>query len=116
MSELMLHLTTQRRLHKKCGANALSNLFNSAAERIAELEKERDDLLERTQREVFAFDFKTHNLEQQAIGIISTANKMNDIYVNDHNLRSVPPAQFAWWTRCFGYMKEQAEALKADKL
>ena len=58
--------------------------------------------------------FKGNNLEQQANGIEATANKMNDIYTTEHNSKAVPPAQFGWWTRCFGYMIEQADKIRKE--
>lgn len=39
MSELTEMLALQSKMHKKHGANALGQLFDSAIERIAELEK-----------------------------------------------------------------------------
>ena len=54
------------------------------------------------------------DLEQRAIGIADTAIKMNNIYVDDHNLKAVPTAQFSWWNRCFKYMVEEAERIKTQ--
>ena len=47
-SELLMLLKHEARTHKLCGANGLGKLFESAVERITELEKALRDLLAAT--------------------------------------------------------------------
>jgi hypothetical protein len=117
--------------YKNATRKELWEILQIQVERIAELEKERDELniqvevLKHSDAEYYGLysellfspneppeNLEAHNLEQQEKGVEGTAKEMNNIYVTDHNSRAVPPEQFAWWNRCFGYMNEKAKAPK----
>jgi hypothetical protein len=133
----MMPLDIKRELNRKSFLE--ENKLNLEV-KIAELEKERDAVIQEAKiqaceldtqkgiiqsvRDLFdvrVYDFnliaaikvklEANNLEQRDIGIRDTAMEMNNIYVTDNNLKAVPPAQFAWWNRCFGHMIDRAEEL-----
>jgi hypothetical protein len=85
MNELTSMLTLQSKMHKKHGANALSQLFDSAIDRIAELEADNDSLNhsfkqrhEAGNRAIAQLEKERdiRDLEQQAKGIEDAVNKL----------------------------------------
>jgi len=47
----------------------------------------------------------------KADGVREVAKQMNTIYASEHNQKKVPPEQFGWWNRAYGYMNDFADSL-----
>ena len=96
------------------------NSYDANQERIAELEKERDQILKSAlDSESNYCDLKdslpAHNLEQQAKGIKETATEINNIYVKEQLAGKLGVNQFHWWCLILGHMNDKAKALKEGK-
>jgi hypothetical protein len=119
MSILVQVLEGEAKEYIECGSYGIAEIFQSAAERITELEKE-NKLLKRVEQifndatdlnfsdfeRYFPEDFEAHNLEQQAKGLIDYAEAL---YMN------IKRGKYHQLMMAAGRLQIKAKALKEGK-
>jgi hypothetical protein len=76
-------------IQRHCRYLEASKLIYSQADKIAELKKERDELLQRTECSVESFNMEAHNLDQRANALSEYAYSHKPLTKRGLNLESI---------------------------